>query len=154
DATPEGRARAVAHAIGIVESAGQTAAGIYSTAETVQSIFNSRGLSARHHETMAQFSITAMTGDSSGWAKATACNAADLNPSSLAERAAQKAAASRAPGELPPGAYTVILEPAAVLDLVGQIFADFSATALRDERSFLTGRLRKKLFGSNISIRD
>ncbi len=38
----------------------------------------------------------------------------------------------------PPGRYTVILEPAAVLDLVGQMFGDFSATAIADSRSFLT----------------
>ena len=60
----------------------------------------------------------------------------------------------RAPRELPPGRYTVILEPAAVLDLVGQMFGDFSATAVADERSFLTGRAKEKLFGDNISIAD
>jgi predicted Zn-dependent protease len=48
----------------------------------------------------------------------------------------------------------VVLEPSAVLDLVGQLFGDFSATALRDERSFLTGRLGEKIFGENISISD
>jgi predicted Zn-dependent protease len=47
-----------------------------------------------------------------------------------------------------------VLEPAAVLDLIGQIFADFSATALADQRSFLTGRLGEKIFGDNINIRD
>jgi predicted Zn-dependent protease len=55
---------------------------------------------------------------------------------------------------MPPGRYTVILEPAAVLDLVGQMFGDFSATAIADERSFLTGRADQKLFGGNISIAD
>jgi len=53
-----------------------------------------------------------------------------------------------------PGRYTVVLEPAAVLDLVGQIFGDFSATALRDERSFLTGRMGQKMFAENIDISD
>ena len=49
---------------------GQTAAGIYSTGQSVEAIFNSRGVAAWHAETMAQFSITAMAADSSGWAKA------------------------------------------------------------------------------------
>ncbi len=71
-ATPEHRGRAVAEAIRIVESAGQTAAGIYSTGQSIEAIFNSRGVSAWHAETMAQFSITAMASDSSGWAKASA----------------------------------------------------------------------------------
>jgi PmbA protein len=153
-ATPEERARAVAAAIGEVERAGQTAAGIYSTGESELALFNSRGVSAWHTETMARFSITAMDADGSGWAKASACNHADLNPLHLAQTAARKAAESRDPRELPPGRYTVILEPAAVLDLVGQMFGDFSATAVRDGRSFLNDRMGKKLFGGNITIHD
>jgi predicted Zn-dependent protease len=47
-----------------------------------------------------------------------------------------------------------VLEPAAVLDLVGQIFGDFSATAITDQRSFLNNRLGEPLFGKNISISD
>ena len=90
---------------------------------------------------MAQFSITAMAGDSSGWAKASACDLRDLDPRRAGALAARKAAESRDPRELPPGRYTVILEPAAVLDLVGQMFGDFSATAIRDDRSFLTDRI-------------
>jgi PmbA protein len=152
--TPEERARAVAGAIGEVERAGQTAAGIYSTSESEFGLFNSRGVSAWHTETMARFSITAMDADGSGWAKASACNHADLNPLQLAQTAARKAAESREPRELAPGRYTVILEPAAVLDLVGQMFGDFSATAVRDGRSFLNDRIGKKLFGGNITIHD
>jgi PmbA protein len=72
----------------------------------------------------------------------------------LAASAARKARLSRNPREIRPGEYTVILEPAAVLDLVGQIFGDFSGTALTDQRSFLTDRLGSKLFGENISIYD
>jgi predicted Zn-dependent protease len=153
-ASPGERARAVASAIGVVESAGQTAAGIYSTAETDFALFNSRGVACRHSETMARFSITAMAAGSSGWAKASACNLAELNPLQLAHTAARKAAESSDPRELPPGRYTVILEPAAVLDLVGQMFGDFSATAIRDGRSFLNDRIGHKLFGENITIHD
>jgi predicted Zn-dependent protease len=48
----------------------------------------------------------------------------------------------------------VILEPAAALDLAGQMFGDFSATAIRDGRSFLNDRIGKQIFGSNITIHD
>ncbi len=41
-----------------------------------------------------------------------------------------------------------------MLDLVGQVFGDFSATAIEDSRSFLAGREKNKLFGSNICIID
>lgn len=152
--TPAERATAVAESIAMVESAGQTAAGIYSTAESVTAILNTRGVVAYHPETMAHFSITAMAEDSSGWAKGSACYHADLNPAVLAEEASCKADLSKAPLALPPGSYTVVLEPAAVLDLAGQMFGDFGGTAIADGRSFLCDRLGHKLFGQNITIRD
>jgi predicted Zn-dependent protease len=64
--SPTDRAKAVAEAIHIVESSGQTAAGIYSTSEGVFALLNSNGVFAYYTETMAQFSITAMAADSSG----------------------------------------------------------------------------------------
>jgi len=152
--TPTDRAQAVAEAIRIVEAAGQTAAGIYSTSDGVFALLNSRGLFAYHPETMANFSITAMTADSSGWAKGSACSHNDLDPAAMARAAATKALASREPAELAPGSYTVILEPAAVLDLVGQMFGDFSATAISDGRSFLRDRIDERLFGDNVTIYD
>jgi len=153
-ATPDHRGRAVAEAIRVVESTGQTAAGIYSTGQSIEAIFNSRGLAAWHAETMAQFSITAMAGDSSGWAKASAVSHTAFDPVALARSASEKARLSSDPQEIAPGRYTVILEPAAVLDLVGQMFGDFSATSVKDSRSFLTDRLGTKLFGDNIHISD
>ena len=35
----------------------------------------------------------------------------------------------------------MILEPAAVLDIVGFMFWDYSGMAILDQRSFLTGRI-------------
>jgi predicted Zn-dependent protease len=144
----------VAEAIAAVESAGQTAAGIYSTDSTEYTLLNSRGVDAHYRETMARFSITAMGAGSSGWAKASACDHRELDPLELAISAARKASQSAAPRELPAGRYAVILEPAAVLDLAGQMFGDFSATAIRDGRSFLNDRIGKQIFGSNITIHD
>jgi len=154
EVSPAARARAAAEAIGVVESAGQIAAGIYSTGESSFELYNSRGVAAHHRETMARFSVTAMAADSSGWAKASACDCRQLNPVALAGSASRKATVSRAPREIPAGRYTVILEPAAVLDLAGQMFGDFSATALRDGRSFLNDRVGKQIFGKNIAIQD
>src|ERR1700733_5127414 len=105
-ATPEHRGRAVAEAIRIVESAGQTAAGIYCTGQSAEAIFNSRGVAAWHAETMAQFSITAMAGDSSGWAKASAVSHEAIDPLALARGAAEKARLSQDPHEIAPGRYT------------------------------------------------
>jgi PmbA protein len=153
-ATPHERAAAVAEAIGIVESAGQVAAGIFSTGQSVEATLNSHGLFNYYFETQAQFSITAMGDDSSGWAKASAPDWGEVDPLGLARRASGKAAAARNPREVAPGRYSVILEPSAVGDLVGQMFFDFSGTAVRDQRSFLTGRAGAKLFGDGIQITD
>jgi predicted Zn-dependent protease len=152
--TPEQRALAVKEAIAIVESASASAAGIFETGEEAEALLNSRGLFRHHAETSARFSITATAGDSSGWAKASAVSVDAVDPAALARGAAEKARLSASPRELAPGRYTVVLEPAAVIDLVGQIFADFSATAIADQRSFLTGRSLDALFGPNIVIAD
>src|SRR5208337_5035340 len=75
-------------------------------------------------------------------------------PQELAERAAQKALHSKKPQEIAPGKYVVILEPAAVLDLLGFLVLDFSGLAVQEQRSCLTGRVGEKVFGDNISLRD
>ena len=154
NATADERAAGVTEAIRLVEAGSQTAAGIHSTEESVEAIFNSAGASAWHSETMARFSITTMADDSSGWAKASATAKGNIHPIELARRALEKSELSRHPRELPAGRYTVILEPAATLDLVGQMIGDFSGTALEDKRSFLNNRLGTKLFGKNINIFD
>ena len=41
-----------------------------------------------------------------------------------------------------------------MLDLLGFMFYDFSGQAIRDQRSFLTGRIGERLFGENINITD
>lgn len=154
ECSPADRAAQVAEAIAVAESEGQTPAGIYSTASAREAVFNTRGVTAVHDQTLAVFSITVMEETSSGWAKASAVDRAALSPAALARRASEKAKRSRNPRELVPGHYTMILEPAAVLDLVGQMFGDFGSTAIEDQRSFLTGRVGEKLFGGNITITD
>ncbi len=75
-------------------------------------------------------------------------------PARLAETAARKAVESAHPREIAPGKYTVILEPAAVLDIVGFMFWDYSGVAILDQRSFLNDRIGTQLFGENINICD
>lgn len=152
--SPQSRAEMVRAAIEAVEQAGHSAAGNFLTARSSQFLVNSNGVFARHDQTDATFSITATGSNSSGWAKASAVRAGDLDPVRLAQRAAEKATRSAAPRRMEPGKYRVLLEPAAVLDFVGQIFGDCSATAIEEERSFLTGRMEERLFGENITIRD
>jgi predicted Zn-dependent protease len=152
--TPEFRAEGVRKIVGVAERHRLTTAGVFSSGEWFEGIFNSRGLSRWHTQTSAEVSITMLATDSSGWQKANSPDVANLDPLRLAETAAQKAVDSAHPREIPAGKYTVILEPAAVLDIVGFMFWDYSGMAILDQRSFLTGRIGTRLFGDNITIAD
>jgi PmbA protein len=150
----EARARAVKSACALAENKGQVAAGIFSSGQSQSVLANSRGLFAAHRQTQAEFSVTMQQGLATSWAKANAQDFRAFDPQQLARSASEKAARAENPVELAPGRYTVILEPAAVLDLIGFFFYDFAATAVRDQRSCFSGRLRKQLLGKNITITD
>jgi predicted Zn-dependent protease len=152
--TPQTRAETVAAVVERAEKDALTAAGVFSTGASAFGLFNSRGMKAYHEETTSEFSVTMMSDSSSGWAKKTAPYWMELEPAELAERAAQKALASREPREVEAGRYTVILEPSAMLDLLGYMMLDFGGQAVQEQRSCLTGRVGQKVFGDNISIRD
>jgi PmbA protein len=152
--TPEMRAEAVKRIVGIAEKHKLTTAGIFSSGESLEGIFNSRGLCDWHSQTSSEVSITMLAADSSGWQKANSPNVAHLEASTLAEIAASKAIESANPKEIPAGKYTVILEPAAVLDMAGFMFWDFGGLAILDQRSFLNNRVGTRMFGDNINIWD
>jgi PmbA protein len=153
-ATPQDRAVAVARVTRFAEENKQTAAGIFSTGASLTAIANSKGLFASHRQTRAEFSITILERDSSGWAKASSPDRDQIDTEALAQRASEKAAASRHPREVEPGRWTVILESAGVLDLVGFLFYDFAGTAVFDKRSCFTNRIGKQVVGENVTIQD
>ena len=57
-----------------------TTAGIFSSSESVEGIFNSRGLSKWHTQTLAEVSVTMLAADSSGWQKANSPDVINLDP--------------------------------------------------------------------------
>jgi PmbA protein len=152
--TPEERARAIRRACDLAAKKGQVAAGIFSSGQSQTAVGNSRGLFATYRETHSQFSITMQEDPAASWAKADSADVRAIATQRLAEKASEKAHLAVQTKELAPGRYTVILEPAAVLDLVGFLFYDFAATAVADKRSCLNERMGKQLFGKNISISD
>lgn len=152
--TPGDRAAAVAEIVAAAKRSKLVTAGIYSSSRAWEGVINSRGLSAFHRQTSAEVSITMLAGDSSGWQKFNSPDVKAVDHARLAEVAAQKARDSHAPRELPPGRYTVVLEPSAALDITGFMFYDFSGLAILDQRSFLNNRVGTRLFGENISIVD
>ena len=152
--TPQDRARGVKRVCDMAEKKKQTAAGIFSSGSMQTVLANSKGLFGRYEQTRAEFSVTILEQNSSGWAKANSPDVRTIDPDGLAERASRKCADSRNPREVPAGKYTAILEPPAVLDLVGFLFYDFAGTAVLDKRSCFTGRMGKKLLGDNITLWD
>jgi predicted Zn-dependent protease len=152
--SPEARARAVKKACQLAEKQGQVAAGIFSSGQSQCLLLNSRGLAAAYRQTHATFSVTMQQGSAASWAKGNAGDYRQFDPAELAGTASEKAARAQSPVELNPGRYTVILEPAAVLDLVGFLFYDFAATSVADKRSCFSGRVGKQLMGKNVTITD
>jgi len=152
--TPELRADAVEKIVRVATRHKLITAGIFSSSESVEGIFNSRGLNDWHAQTSSEISITMLASDSSGWQKANYPDVSQQDPAALAEIAARKALESASPREIPPGKYTVILEPAAVLDMVGFMFFDFGGLSILDQRSFLNNRVGAQIFGPNINVWD
>ena len=152
--TPAQRAEAVAAMVAAGAHDGLTAAGICATRQSQTMLLNSEGLEAAYASTGAEFSVTMLGPSSSGWAKGGGPRWGELDPAAGARMAAQKARASAQPSEVPAGRYTVILEPAAVLDLLGFAMWDFGALSVLDQRSFLCDRVGTKLFGDNVTITD
>lgn len=152
--TAEDRARAVKKACQLAEKHAQVAAGIFSSGQSQTVLVNSRGLSAAYRHTNATFSVTMQQGSAASWAKANSGDVRQFDPLQLAKIASERASRAQDPSELAPGRFTVILEPAAVLDLVGFLFYDFASTAVVDKRSCFSGRLGKTLLGKNITITD
>jgi predicted Zn-dependent protease len=148
------RAEAVAGMVAIAKREHLTAAGTFAVSEQMEVLLNSRGVDLYHSQTLAEASVTMLAGNSSGWQKSNSSDIDQIDALRLAEKAAEKAKRSANPKELAPGKHTVILEPAAVLDLVGFMFWDFGGMALLDQRSFLNNRIGKKIFGENITIDD
>jgi predicted Zn-dependent protease len=148
------RAEGVAGMVGIAKRERLTAAGTFAVSEQMEALLNSRGVDRYHSQTLAEASVTMLAENSSGWQKSNSPDVEEIDAAGLAERAAEKAKRSANPMELAAGKYTVILEPAAVLDLVGFMFWDFGGMALLDQRSFLNNRIGQKIFGENITIGD
>jgi len=162
--SPDARAEAVKKAVELCRKNGLQAAGYFSTASGsiggYGEIFplamtNSKGLFAYHCGTEASFSVTAMAEDSSGWAQATSWKVSDIDAEELASIAIEKAKRSSNPKAIEPGKYTVVLEPAAVGELLGYMaWVGFGALQVQEGRSFMSGKIGQRLFGPNISIYD
>lgn len=158
------RAQAAADSINLCAARNLTAAGFIDGGTRFQALRNSKGLTAYQQTTNTDFSVTVRTADGkgSGYAIADFTDPSKLSAKALTQRAADKAAASVNAKAIEPGKYTVILEPAALMDsgdlsLLGGLLFNMDARSADEGRSYLTkkgggNRLGEKLFDERITI--
>ena len=91
----------------------------------------------------------------SGWAMEFNPDASKIDIHLLGIKATEKAANSRDPVTLEDGQYTVILEPAAVGQLLLLLsFMGFGCKTLYQHRSFMAGKIGEKIAGDNFSVAE
>jgi PmbA protein len=139
DATPEFRAAAVREVIAAADDAGVTAYGSFATGLEWVAVASSKGIRAAQERTTSQLITVHMAPDGgSGYAEATAVDAATIDGTALGREAAAKARATIGAVAVEPGDYPVVLEEYAVVDIVDMLgYLGFSALAVQEGRSFV-----------------
>jgi len=156
---PEYRAQAAAYAIEACKKSKLVAAGFFTDSSAFSTVANSNGVFGHQQTTGLDFTCTVRTEDGrgSGWVKRSAQDAARFDPREAADVAIEKALRSVDAKALEPGRYTVILEPAAISDLLAYMLSGFDARQTDEGRSFLSkqggaSRLGDKLFDEKVNI--
>lgn len=153
--SPMDRAHAVVSAVSIARRSGAVLAGIVTTAESVSAIANTRGCLAFHPSTYAECTLMARHGEAAGASRAVSRFITECNPRRLAATAVYKASASVRPTTLDPGPYTVVLEPAAVANLVAFLtYVGFTGRSYNEGRSFASGRIGQRVFSQGVTMSD
>jgi len=153
--TPEQRAHVVNVLCKKAKEKGVVAAGAFTTTAFEIAVANSLGVFAYHPATYADINTVMMTDTSSGYASFTHQDARAVNAEALANQAVDKALRGRNPILLEPGEYTVLLEEAAVTDILDFLnYVAFSALAVQEDRSFMKGKLGQKVMDERVTIFD
>ncbi len=158
-ASPEWRASSVATAIELSKQKEVVSAGFVETSASIQAVANSKGLFGFDRYTAADYNLTSRTpdGTGSGWASRSFNELRQLDPGKLAAAAIDKAALSKAPVAIEPGKYTVVLEPAALADLLINFMFSADARQADEGRSFFSkkgggNRVGEQVLGDKVRI--
>jgi predicted Zn-dependent protease len=151
DATAEARASLVRS---FVDAAGGLeAAGYCRTSHWTGAFVNSLGQELTGESAEASMDGIARQAGVDGVARLASSRLADIDGGVLGARAAAKVQAGADPVELPPGHYEVVLEPAAVADLLQNLAVwCFSGKALNERRSF--AELDAAQFDARVTLVD
>lgn len=158
-ATPEWRAGAVDKAVTLSRKQDVVSAGFVETQAAMQAVANSKGLFGYDRFSSADYNLTSRTpdGTGSGWASKSFNQLRMLDPEALAASAIGKAAKSRSPAAIEPGKYAVVLEPAAVADLLAFMIFSADARQADEGRSFFSkkgggNRVGEQIVGETVRI--
>ncbi len=159
DLTPEKRAEMVAQSLSVSKAGKLEAAGFLENSTGFRALMNSKGLFAYNKDTDVSFSVTTRNeaGTGSGYADRTFNDVSKLDTLALTRIAAGKANGSAGARAIEPGRYTVILEPLAASDMLGNLVRSFDARSAEEGRSFLSKkgggtRLGEQLFNENVTL--
>jgi predicted Zn-dependent protease len=154
--SPSDRAAIAGRAIARGDEAKVQIAGFFERSVLEHAMHTSTGLVCGHRATSAAYTVTARTpdGTGSGWGGREAHRAADLGDEGLARTAIDKAVRSASAQPLPPGKYTVILEPQAVYELLDFMVGQMDQRSVDEGRSFFSGKVGQKLFADFVSLRS
>jgi len=153
-AGPARRLEYANEAIGQCRMENLGAAGIVSSALASVAVAASTGLFAYEERTDARFSLTAQAGEATGWS-ATAHRSIDhLRIQERTLTAIDKVKRGLEVRELPPGRYTVILEPAAVAGLWSALLWMLDAKSYEKGTSPFSGKLGKLIVDERLTLRN
>jgi predicted Zn-dependent protease len=154
NATAEQRAAVAAAVFEVARCNDMWAAGFVSTAAFGITIANARGTLQSFDATESGLAVKQNASDSTGYAERFSTALADLDGTAAAQTAAQKAAASADPIDVPARDWTVVLEPAAAAEFLDFLASHFSALMYDQGSSFFSGRLGERFMGDNVAIAD
>ncbi len=153
-ASPTARAATVAAIVAEAEAASVWAAGYVTTSQTGITIANSTGTLLSFDGTACGLNVKANAADATGFAERYANDVAALDGAAAGAIAVAKTRVGAAPIAVEPGAWTVILEPAAIGELLSYLTDHFSAQAYVDGSSFLADGLGRTYVGENVTMWD
>ena len=131
------------------------AGGAFSTLGTEIGIVNSNGIKAYQPFTSAHISLITSAHALSGFSSQFERNAKNIDTEKLLHAAMGKTIADKKTKKLKPGRYTVILEPAAVNEIIEWlVYIGFGASSFIDDTSFMSGNIDKRIMDKKVTIYD
>ncbi len=155
DFSPEDRADGAGKVVDAARMRGLTAFGAFGTGVQSVAVASSADIWQYHHGSSASANAVLMDADASGTAMGLSRDVADIDMRSISDAAAEKAERGRSPEAVEPGTYQVVLEEAAVAQMIEFLaFESFNGLFHEEGRSFTCSSMGEAVMGDNISIWD